>query len=356
MKKFAAAALAAFSIMTITTNDAQGRENPLVGYFNNPSNPAVAVGLPFDKITSADYEDAIRQGMADQNREIEAIVNQRSVPTFENTIAALDRSGKLLTGAELALGNVEHATGDTVLQKMQVRLAPELARHYSSVMLNEGLWQRVKAVYDNLDKDASLTPEQRRLTQETYKGFVASGANLTGKDRQRFAALTTELSDLQIRFAQNVTNGMKAPDARLWLTAGQLSGLPETVKQAAREEAAEALRADGKPDDPNLYLFTVFYPSYSPLMKYADNRDVREKMYRLYNSRNVGGEFDNTQILKDIANVRQEQARLLGFPNYAAYALSSKMAKDVPTVRGFLTQLRDAYKPSLQRELAEIQD
>ena len=151
MKKFAAAALAAFSIMTITTNDAQGRENPLVGYFNNPSNPAVAVGLPFDKITSADYEDAIRQGMADQNREIEAIVNQRSVPTFENTIAALDRSGKLLTGAELALGNVEHATGDTVLQKMQARLAPELARHYSSVMLNEGLRRKCPGLKHNTE-------------------------------------------------------------------------------------------------------------------------------------------------------------------------------------------------------------
>lgn len=356
MKKFSAAALAALSIMTITGNEAQGRDNKLVDFFNNPSNPAVVAGLPFDRITPADYEDAIRQGMADQNREIASIVNQRSVPTFENTIAALDRSGKLLTGAELALGNVEHATGDTVLQKMQATLAPELARHYTSIMLNEGLWQRVKSVYDNLDKDESLTPEQRRLTQETYKSFVSSGANLTGKARERYAALNTELSDLQIRFAQNVTNGMKSPDARLWLSVDKLSGLPESVKQAAREEAAAALKAEGKADDPNLYLFTVFFPSYSPLMKYADNREVREQMYRLYNSRNVGGEFDNIQILKDIANVRQEIAKLLGFPSYAAYALSSKMAKDVPTVQGFLSQLRDAYKPAMLKELNEIQE
>lgn len=354
MKKISAAALAALSIMTITGNEAQGRENKLVDFFNNPSNPAVVTGLPFDKITPTDYEDAIRQGMADQNREIASIVNQRSIPTFENTIAALDRSGKLLTGAELALGNVEHATGDTVLQKMQATLASELARHYTSIMLNEGLWQRVKSVYDNLDKDLSLTPEQRRLTQETYKSFVSNGANLTGKDRERYAALNTELSDLQIRFAQNVTNGMKSPDARLWLTVDKLSGLPESVKQAAREEAAEALKSEGKADNPDLYLFTVFFPSYSPLMKYADNREVREQMYRLYNSRNVGGEFDNIQILKDIANVRQEMAKLLGFSSYAAYALSSKMAKDVPTVQGFLHQLRDAYKPAMRRELNEI--
>lgn len=349
------AAGAALIIMTLTTTTVQGRQNPLVEFFSVKQNNEIPAGIPFDKIIASDYEEAIREGMQQQNKEIAVITHQRSNPTFENTIAALDRSGSLLTGAQLAMSNVEHATGDTVLQKMQARLAPDISNHYTSIMLNEALWKRVKYVYDNLDKDNSLNPEQRRLVQETYKSFIASGANLSGKDRERYAKLSRELSDLKIKFAQNVTNAMKSPDARLWLRENQLSGLPESAKAAARQEAAEALKAEGKADDTNLYLFTMFFPSYSPLMKYADDRSVREQMYKLYSSRNVGGEFDNTQILKDIANIRLEIANLLGYPDYASYALSDKMAKDVPTVRNFLSQLRDAYKPAMQKELEELQ-
>lgn len=349
------AAGAALIIMTLTTTTVQGRQNPLVEFFSVKQNNEIPAGIPFDKIIASDYEEAIREGMQQQNKEIAVITHQRSNPTFENTIAALDLSGSLLTGAQLAMSNVEHATGDTVLQKMQARLAPDISNHYTSIMLNEALWKRVKYVYDNLDKDNSLNPEQRRLVQETYKSFIASGANLSGKDRERYAKLSRELSDLKIKFAQNVTNAMKSPDARLWLRENQLSGLPESAKAAARQEAAEALKAEGKADDTNLYLFTMFFPSYSPLMKYADDRSVREQMYKLYSSRNVGGEFDNTQILKDIANIRLEIANLLGYPDYASYALSDKMAKDVPTVRNFLSQLRDAYKPAMQKELEELQ-
>ena len=356
MRKYIKAAGAVITIMTIATATAHGRTNPLVEFFSTAAEPAKVAGLPFDKIVASDYEEAIRLGMQQQNQEIAAIVNQRSNPTFENTIAALDRSGALLTGAELALGNVEHATGDTVLQNLQARLAPELAEHYTAIMLNEGLWKRVKSVYEHRNDDISLNPEQKRLLEETYKSFVKNGANLEGDARKRFAALNKELSDLTIRFAQNVTNGMKAPDSRLWLRADQIGGIPEMAKNAARQEAAEALKAEGKADDPNLYLFTVYFPSYSPLMKFADDRSVRESMYKLYNSRNNGGEFDNTQVLKDIVNVRTEIAKLLGYPDFASYALSGKMAKDVPTVQNFLKELRDAYKPAMQKEVAEIED
>lgn len=356
MKKILKAVGAALTIMTIATSTAQGRVNPLIEFFGEKAQPGVVAGIPFDKLTPQDYEDAIRAGIKQQNAELAAIVNQRSVPTFENTIAALDRSGSLLTGAELALSNVEHATGDTVLQKLQASLAPELSQHYTSIMLNEGLWQRVKAVYDRRHEDTSLTPEQKRLLEETYKSFVRSGANLEGDARKRYAALNKELSDLTIKFGQNVTNGMQAPESRLWLRGNQIAGIPENAVKAAREEAAATLKAEGKADDTDLYLFTVYFPSYSPLMKFADDRNVREQMYKLYNSRNNGGAFDNTQVLKDIVNVRTEIAQLLGFPDYASYALSSKMAKDVPTVQNFLKQLRDAYKPAMQKELAEIEE
>ncbi len=355
MKKVLAA-ISAYTIMTIaTTTGSASAANPLIQYFSNNLNSTEISGLPFDRIAPKDYEEAIMEGIRLQNQEIDAICNQRSTPTFENTIAALDASGSLLLGAELALSNIEHATGDTVLQNMTARLTPILAEHASSIMLNERLWQRVKEVYDRRDQRNDLTEEQCRLLDETYKDFVSSGANLTGEKRARYATLVKELSDLQIRFAQNVTNDMASPQRRLWLTADKLDGLPASVIAAARQEAVETLKAEGKQDDGSQYLFTVFYPSYSPLMKYASNRDVRRQMYRLYNSRNNGGEYDNTSILKDIANVRLEMAQLLGYKTYAEYALQRKMAHDPSTVNNFLRQLREAYKPAMQKELQEIE-
>lgn len=147
---------------------------------------------------------------------------------------------------------------------------------------------------------------------------------------------------------------MKNPERALWLTADQLAGLPESAIAAARQEAADALKAAGKPDDGSQYLFTVFFPSYSPFIKYVDNRDLREQMYKLYNTRNYGGKYDNTQVLKDIANVRLEIARLFGYSNYADYALNRRMAANSGNVRKLLDELCDAYKAPMQAEINEI--
>lgn len=337
--------------MTASTNVQGERQNPLLAPWDAPRQ-----AVPFDKIVTSDFEDAILKGIEMQNREINAIVNQRSIPTFENTIAALDRSGKELSNTIRTLGNLESALGDTTLMNITAKMTPILSKHTTEIMLNEGLWERAKQVYERRNEDTSLSPEDLKLTEETYKDFVESGALLSGADREKYKKLSAELSDLQVRFSQNVTNEMKSEKKRMWLTLDQLEGLPQSAIDAARHDAKEVLIAETGKDDESKYLFTVFAPSYTPFMKYAKNRDLRKQMYEMYNSRNFGGEFDNTQILKDIANVRLEIAKLFGYKNYAEYALSRKMAKNPDNVYAMLEELRSAYTDAMHRELTEIQD
>lgn len=336
--------------MTLTSTQGSARTNPLIEPWTGPYGC-----VPFDKIETSDYEDAVKQAIELQNQAIDAIVRQRSIPTFENTIVALENSDEKLNTTLLALTNLEGALGDTVIMNLMTTLMPVVTDHQTSIMLNEALWERVKQVYDRKNERPDLTEEQLRLIDKTYRAFENSGATLTGEAREKYRKLNKELSDLQVKFGQNVTNDMANKERRLWLTKDQLSGLPESIVQSAREEAKNALAEEGRPDDESLYLFTVFYPSYSPVMKYADNRDVREKMYRLYTSRNVGGEYDNQQILKDIANIRLEIAKLFGHKNFAEYALTDKMAKNPEGVYNLLNDLRDAYYPAMKQELEEVE-
>lgn len=347
MKKVISGCLATVAIMT--ASEAGARTNPFLETWNTPH-----ASVPFDKIIISDYEEAIREGIKLQNQEIDAICKQRSIPTFENTILAYERSGQVLYNTVLTLSNLDGALGTEELQEVVTKTTPMLSEHSTNLMLNETLWQRIKFVYEHMDEDTSLTPEDRRLTEEIYKDFAENGANLEGEAREKYRRLNAELSDLTVKFSQNVSNDMKNPDRTLWLTADQLSGLPESVIAAARQEAADALAAQGKPDDGSQYLFTVFFPSYSPFIKYADDRSLREKMYKLYNTRNYGGKYDNTQILKDIANVRLEIARLFGYPTYADYALNRRMAKNPANVRALLDDLRNAYYEPMKKELAEV--
>ncbi len=351
MKKLFISTLTAMTLSMIASPTPASAGNPLV----EPSKAPFGA-VPFNLITPSDYESAVMQGIREQNAEIKAITDLNEAPTFENTIVALDRSGQLLNRSILALSNVEHAVGDTALMNIMTKVTPLLSEHSADIMLNDALWKRVKTVYDSRASRSDLTAEDLRLISETYLNFVESGASLEGADRDKYKALNKELSDLQLRFSQNITNGMKDPSRRLWLEASQLGGLPESAVAAARQEAKEALEADGKQDDGSLYLFTVFAPSYSPFMKYSSERNLREKLYRLYNSRNIGGEFDNTQILKDIANVRLEIARLLGFETFAQYQLQRTMVGSQKAMEDFLDQLNKAYTPAMKAELKEIED
>jgi len=337
--------------MTFVSETQGARKNPLL----LPSD-APFQAIPFDKIAISDYEEAIVEGIRLQNGEIEAIISGKEAPSFENTIAALDRSGKILNRAVATLGNLESALGDTALMKVMAKVTPLISEHSTNILLNEALWKRIKTVYDNKSARGDLSSESIRLIDETYRNFAESGANLQGEAREKYRRLNAELSDLNVKFSQNVTNAMSAQDRRMWIDETGTAGLPESIKKAARETAKEVLQSEGKPDDVSLYLITVYAPSYGPFMKYADNRDLRENLYKLYNSRNMSGEYDNTQILKDIANIRLEIANLMGKESFAEYQLQGTMAATPEKVTDFLEQLRMNYTEPMKREVTEIEN
>lgn len=356
MRKQIIRGLAALTIMTFASVSQSFAEytgtNPLLQTELLPYG-----AIPFDRLTPELYEQAVKEAIALQNHNIDVIVSNPAPATFENTIVAYDRSGAELGRAMLALGNIEHAVGDPAMMKVLSDVTPLLSEHEAAIMLNEKLWQRIKAVYDQRDAIKSqLTPEDMRLLDEIYKGFALNGAALQGADRERYRKLMAELSDLNVKFSQNVTNGMADPARRVWLTAGQLEGVPADIIQAAREEAKNALVAEGKADDESLYLFTVFAPSYSPFIKYVKDRSLREKMYRLYNTRNSEGEYNNIPVLIDIANVRREIADLMGKNNFAEYQLQHTMAETTDNVYAMLNELREAYTEPMKAEISEIQE
>lgn len=337
--------------MTITHKADGARQNPLL----SPSETQFG-SVPFDKLTPPDYEEAVVEGIKLHDGEIAAIADSQEAPTFENTIAALDRSGRVLNESVLALSNLEAALGDTVLMNIMAKVTPLLSQHETGILLNEKLWKRIKSVYDNKGSRTDLSPEALRLIDETYRGFAESGANLQGDAREKYRQLSSELSDLTVRFSQNVTNEMADVKNRMWVKEEETAGLPESIKTAAREAAKEAFAEDGKADDESVYMFSLFAPSYVPFMKYADNRTLREKLYKMYGSRNVGGDYDNTQILKDIANIRLEIANLMGKETFAEYHLQGTMAAKPEAVMELLEDLRNNYTESMKGELKEIED
>ncbi len=336
--------------MTYTSTSEGSSANPLISGSDQPYGT-----IPFSRITAQDMEEAVREGIRLQNQEIDAIVKQRSTPTFENTIMALDRSGEMLNRSILALSNLESANGNDDLMQAMANVTPLITDHSTEILLNSPLFKRIKFVYDNQDKETSLTSEDKRLIKKTYENFVTSGAGLTGSDRNKLKKLQSELSDLSVRFSQNVANGMKDPSARLWLTADQLDGVPESIKAAYRASAAEILKAENKQDDGSLYLVTLYRPSYSPFMTYASNRKLRKRLYEMYGSYTSSGKYDNNQILKDIANIRLEVARLLGKKNFAEYKLQDNMANTPEMVMDFLEDLNRNYTEPMRAEIAEIQ-
>lgn len=347
---------ATIQIMTANTTPSPENQtaNPIIEYFS-AYNGGEEKGVPFDKISPAHYEEAIMQGIAMHDREIEKITSNPQAATFENTIVAFDRSGSLLTGAELLLSNLEEALGDPLLMDITSKVTPLLSQHYTSVLLNAPLFERIKQVYDSRQSRKDLDAEDIRLIEETYRDFAENGAALKGDDRKKYSDLSSRLSDLRVKFSQNLTNDMKSPSRRLWLSEEEVAGVPESIKNAARLEAEEFRKnGDNSAPEDKVYVFTVYYPSYSPLMKYAQRRDVRERMYKLYNSRNVAGEFDNTEVLREIANIRLEIARLLGYENYAASILGHKMAGNEEAVYSLLNNLRESYYPAMRSELKEI--
>ncbi|WP_418696904.1 M3 family metallopeptidase [Bacteroides sp.] len=302
--------------------------------------------IPFDKIKTGDYEPAIREGIRRQNAEIDAIINNPEAPSFENTVLAYEKSGELLQRVNTVFGNLLSAETNDDLQELAKEIMPLMSEHENNISLNEKLFARIKAVYEQQDKE-KLNPEQVKLLEEIYKGFVRNGANLQGDDKEKYRALCKELSLLTLQFSENnlkETNGYK-----LVLTEkAQLAGLPESAIEAAAETAKEK-ETEG-------WVFTLHAPSYSPFMTYADNRDLRREIYMAYNTKCThDNDYNNLDIVKRIVNVHMEIAQLMGYNNFAEYNLQERMAQNTDAVYKLLNQLLDAYTPTARQEYAEVQ-
>lgn len=302
--------------------------------------------VPFDRISKSYYEEAVDSGIKLARQEINAIVVQRSKPDFENTIVALERAGSMLDRVLSTFYPILSADGDDEMNAISLRIAPKLSEYSSDIILNEKLWAKVKEVYETTDK-SKLSKEDQMLLQKTYDSFARSGANLVGEDRNTYRKITAELSELSLKFSQNNTKETAAFE--LWLTKDDLSGLPES----AIEAAALAAKSKGREGE---YLITLQAPSYGPFMKYTDRRDLREKLYKAYGTKNTSGEYDNTKIMARIAELRYQMAKLLGYNTYADYTLVERMAENPTNVYNLLNQLRDAYKPVWKKELKELND
>ena len=315
-------------------------DNPLLQKWNTPHQTP-----PFSKIRNEHYTPAVKEAIRVAEANIQNIINQKESPTFENTIVAMQTASELLDKVSGVMFNINECNTDPELQKIVLKLSPELTRFNNSVNMNEKLFARVKAVYEQRDR-LNLTTEQRTLLEETYKGFVRNGVNLTGKDKRTFAKNSERLSELSQRMNQNVLADNNSYILNV-TRKEDLAGLPENVVAAARQEAQER-KMDG-------WVFTLAYPSFGPFITYADNRALREQMWRAYNSRgNRGNKNDNNEVIREMTRLRYEQAKLLGYTNYSEYVLSNRMCETPQQLSEFFTQLINAALPFAKQDLADV--
>ena len=314
--------------------------NPFFSTYDTPHET-----VPFDKITINDFEPAIMKGIEEEDEVIDAIVNNPDTPTFENTIEALENSGELLSKVTEVFFNLLSAETTDEMDELAQKLSPILSEHGNNITLNEKLFERVKAVYENVDKN-SLTKEQQRLLQDSYDSFVRNGANLNEVDKQKYRQLTSELGVLSLQFSQNKLKDLNAFTLHITDEA-ELEGLPESAVEAAKEEA-KSRNLEG-------WVFTLQAPSYGPFLTYSAKRELRKQMYMAYNTICThDNENNNLDIVKQIVNHHREIAQLLGYKTYADYTLVKRMAQNSETVYNLLNQLLEAYKPTAKKEVEEV--
>lgn len=315
-------------------------ENPLLQPYHTLHDTT-----PFDRIRLEDYEPAIRKGMEAEDAEIQQIIDNPEAPTFENTVLALEQSGKLLDRVTTVLFNLMSAETCDELDAIAEKLMPELSEHANNISLNEKLFDRIKQVYQQKDR-LTLTQEEQRLLEKTYDGFQRNGANLSEKDKETYRNLSMELSSLTLKFSQNHLKETNKYELVLTDEA-DLEGLPESTREAAALTAKEK----GKEG----WVITLQAPSYVPFMKYSKRRDLRKQLYLAYNTQCThDDEFNNEEIVKKLVNLRMQIAQLLGFTDYADYVLRKRMAEDSTHVYKLLNDLLEAYTPKALQEAEEI--
>ncbi len=300
---------------------------------------------PFDKIHNRDYLPAFEEGIKEHNAEITAITDNPEAPSFANTIEALDRSGHLLDRVDKVFYNLRDANTNDSIQKIAQTTAPMLAKHEDAVSMNEKLFERVKAVYDQKDK-LNLTQEQSRLLEEIYKRFVRGGANLPPEKKEQLKKINEELSLLDLKFGDNMlaeTNAYKLVIDK----KEDLAGLPESVITAAAEEA-KTDSLEGK------WVFTLQKPSWIPFLTYSEKRDLREKLYKaMYMRGNNNNEHDNKAVISKMVNLRLQKANLLGYDSWSSYVLDDCMAKKPENVYKLLDEI---WTPAIKRAKEERAD
>lgn len=320
----------------------QTESNPFFTEFQTPNGVP-----PFDKIKLEHYEPAFLKGIEEQNANIQAIINNTEASTFDNVIVALDNSSPILDRTRGVFYNMTEAETTDELTALSMKLAPVLSEHDDNISLNQDLFKKVNAVYQQKDS-LDLTIEQQRLLDKVYKDFIRSGANLSIDKQNRLREINKQLSTLGITFSNNILN--ENNEFKLFVDKKEdLAGLPEWCRQSAAEEA-KANGQEGK------WLFTLHNASRLPFLQYSANRPLREKIYKAYISRgNNNDKNDNKKIITDIISLRLEKAQLLGFDCYSNFVLDNTMAKNSTTVMDFLNNLWRHALPKAKAEATELQ-
>ena len=316
-------------------------QNPFFTVYHTPRHT-----VPFNLIRTEHYEPAIHEGIKMQEEEINAIIQNPASPTFDNTIVALEKSGAFLDQVTTVFGNLLSAETSDELQAIAERVMPLLSEHSNNISLNESLFARIKAVYESAEKE-QLNPEDKMFLEKTYDGFIRSGANLSNEQKERFRQISSELSVLTLQFSQNHLK--ETNHYELLLTLDQLDGIPESIIESYAQTAKEK----GKEG----YIVTLQAPSYIPFMKYSANRNLRQQLYMAYNTQCIhDNEYNNTEIVKKLVNLRLERAQLLGYSSVADFVLKKRMAENSRNVYNLLDQLLEAYGPTAQKEVEEVQN
>lgn len=314
---------------------------------NNPllTKSTLPYGAPqFDNIETQHYIPAFKQAIEEGKAEIDAIVNNPESPSFGNTIEALEYAGETLNRISHIFYNLLEANTNEEMQNIAEEISPLTTEFSMYVRLNDGLFQRIKSVYEQRES-LNLDDVELRLLEKTYEGFARNGANLSPEDKETYSKYMEELSLLSLQFGKNVLAATNAFSLNL-TDENDLAGLPDYVKEQAAD-AAKNKELQG-------WLFDLTAPSYVPFMKFSERRDLREKMYRQYNTRAFGGELDNSDIIKRIAELRIKVANILGYKNFAEYQTERRMAKNPTSVNEFLSKLLGPALPKAKQEVAEL--
>ncbi len=322
--------IAGVSLVSCQNQNKQTSANTENPFFTEYSTPFKVP--PFDLIKLEHYMPAIEEGIRQQEAEIRAIVENTDEPTFENTILAFDNSGELLAKVNNVFGPLNSAMTNDEMQALAREITPKLTRHRDNISLNPVLFQRIKAVYEKRN-DLGLDEQQIRLVEKYYQDFERNGANLSAEDQEKLRNLNEQISKLQVKFSENVLAETNRNFRLVIDNEADLKGLAADVIARAAEQAKKD-NMEGK------WVFTLDKPSMLPFLQFAENRDLREKLYRGYWMRGDNdNEFDNKEIIKQLVKLRDEKGKLMGFNNFAEYVIDVNMAKTPEAVYDFLKKL-----------------